>query len=113
MLSSKKDKEPYNSPSKRDKEKEKALKGRPAVAAPTERLKTVVRRLPPNLPEVVFWQSVQQWVSDETVTWKVFHPGKVKKKSVPYFIDFVTVLTLDIQGKQREHTVSGVHRIQR
>ncbi|KAI0032071.1 hypothetical protein K488DRAFT_32579, partial [Vararia minispora EC-137] len=45
-----------------------------------ERLKTVVRRLPPNLPEEIFWQSVQQWVSDETVTWRVFYPGKLRKK---------------------------------
>lgn len=46
----------------------------------TERLKTVVRRLPPNLPEHIFWQSVQGWVTDDTVLWKEFYPGKVKKK---------------------------------
>lgn len=46
----------------------------------TERLKTVIRRLPPNLPEDVFWQSVQAWVTDETATWKVFCPGKLKKR---------------------------------
>ncbi|KAI6035770.1 Smg-4/UPF3 family-domain-containing protein [Pisolithus marmoratus] len=46
----------------------------------TERLKTVVRRLPPNLPEEVFWQSVQTWVTEETATWKVFCPGKLKKR---------------------------------
>ena len=46
----------------------------------TERLKTVVRRLPPNLPEPIFWQSVQTWVTDDTVLWKEFWPGKLKKK---------------------------------
>ncbi|KAI6126621.1 Smg-4/UPF3 family-domain-containing protein [Pisolithus sp. B1] len=46
----------------------------------TERLKTVVRRLPHNLPEEVFWQSVQAWVTEETTTWKMFCPGKVKKR---------------------------------
>ena len=46
----------------------------------TERLKTVVRRLPPNLPEQIFWQSVQPWVTDDTVLWKEYWPGKVKKK---------------------------------
>ena len=51
-----------------------------AKAAGSERLKTVVRRLPPNLPEPIFWQSVQTWVTDETVVWKEFYPGKVKKK---------------------------------
>ncbi|KAF8624683.1 hypothetical protein AX17_007014 [Amanita inopinata Kibby_2008] len=62
------------------REKEKAERERAAAAAAAERLKTVVRRLPPNLPEEVFWQSVQQWVTDETVSWKVFYPGKYKKK---------------------------------
>ncbi|KAI6104926.1 Smg-4/UPF3 family-domain-containing protein [Pisolithus croceorrhizus] len=46
----------------------------------TERLKTVVRRLPHNLPEEVFWQSVQAWVTEETATWKMFCPGKLKKR---------------------------------
>ncbi|KAF8622401.1 hypothetical protein AX15_007053 [Amanita polypyramis BW_CC] len=79
MTPGKKD-SPPNSSLKRDKEREKAEKEFAAAAAATERLKTVVRRLPPNLPEEVFWQSVQQWVTDETVTWRVFHPGKLKKK---------------------------------
>ncbi|TFY63737.1 hypothetical protein EVG20_g6199, partial [Dentipellis fragilis] len=46
----------------------------------TERLKTIVRRLPANLPEDIFWQSVQKWVTDDAVTWKVFYPGKLRKK---------------------------------
>ena len=45
-----------------------------------DRLKTVVRRLPPNLPEDVFWQSVQTWVTEESVDWKIFYPGKLRKK---------------------------------
>ena len=44
--------------------------------------KTIVRRLPPNLPEDVFWQSVQVWVTDDTVTWKVYHPGKLRKHTM-------------------------------
>jgi len=43
------------------------------------KLKTVVRRLPPNLPEPVFWQSVAPWVTPETTSWKVFYPGKLGK----------------------------------
>ncbi|KAJ7147176.1 Smg-4/UPF3 family-domain-containing protein [Mycena crocata] len=68
-------------PTKARKERERDKKERlsqPPVS--TERLKTVVRRLPPNLPEDVFWQSVQSWVSDETVTWKIFYPGKLRKR---------------------------------
>ena len=62
----------------RSKAKEKR-QGQSKVAD-SERLKTVVRRLPPSLPEQIFWQSVQTWVTDDTVIWKEFYPGKVKKK---------------------------------
>lgn len=43
------------------------------------KLKVVVRSLPPNLPEQVFWQSVTPWVHDGTTTWKTFCPGKLRK----------------------------------
>ncbi|KAG1761120.1 Smg-4/UPF3 family-domain-containing protein [Suillus occidentalis] len=62
------------------KQKQKDLKPQ-APANATERLKTVVRRLPPNLPEEIFWQSVQTWVTDDSVTWKVYHAGKVRKRA--------------------------------
>lgn len=47
---------------------------------PSTRLKAVIRRLPPNLPESVFWHSVEPWVSEATVSWKVFYPGKSRKR---------------------------------
>ena len=65
---------PKKSKSKLSKEKKSQGKSQ------NERLKVVVRRLPPNLPEDIFWQSVSDWVSDETVSWKSFHAGKVKKR---------------------------------
>ncbi|GAA5894670.1 hypothetical protein JCM6882_006653 [Rhodosporidiobolus microsporus] len=59
------------------------------------RLKLVVRRLPPDLPELVFWRSVAPWVAREEtdavqpaveaqegaelVSWAVYKPGKVRK----------------------------------
>ncbi|KAJ3529050.1 hypothetical protein NM688_g7909 [Phlebia brevispora] len=64
----------------KEKEKEKERKQRATQKSQTERLKTVVRRLPPNLPEDVFWQSVQPWVSDDTVTWKEYNQGKFRKR---------------------------------
>ncbi|KAH9990204.1 Smg-4/UPF3 family-domain-containing protein [Russula compacta] len=70
--------EPAKKPQSRSKAKEKR-QGQ-SKGSGTERLKTVVRRLPPNLPEQIFWLSVQTWVTDETVLWKEFCPGKVKKK---------------------------------
>ncbi|CEQ39848.1 SPOSA6832_01400, partial [Sporobolomyces salmonicolor] len=61
---------------------------------PAQRLKIVVRRLPPDLPEAVFWRSVSPWVTRETgdavqqgaagaetVAWSEFKPGKVRKPS--------------------------------
>ncbi|KAJ7486160.1 hypothetical protein B0H11DRAFT_2231081 [Mycena galericulata] len=72
---------PKGAASKPRKERERDKKehlSQPPVS--TERLKTVVRRLPPNLPEDIFWQSVHSWVSDETVTWKIFYPGKMRKR---------------------------------
>ena len=61
--------------------KEKAKKSAQTTTS-VERLKAVVRRLPPNLPENVFWQSVQSWVTDDTVTWKIYCPGKFRKRRV-------------------------------
>ncbi|KAG1732134.1 Smg-4/UPF3 family-domain-containing protein [Suillus lakei] len=67
---------------KRNQAKQKQKDPKPQVPAnATERLKTVVRRLPPNLPEGIFWQSVQPWVTDDSVTWKVFHAGKLRKRA--------------------------------
>jgi regulator of nonsense transcripts 3 len=73
----KESKDPKELKESRDKE---SRKQRISQKAHTERLKTVVRRLPPNLPEEVFWQSVQKWVSDETVTWKEYYGGKFRKR---------------------------------
>ena len=63
---------PYKSQS-RSKAKERC-QGQ-SKAAGSEGLKTVVLRLHSNLPEQIFWQSVQTWVTDETGIWKVFYPG--------------------------------------
>ncbi|KAI0342420.1 hypothetical protein BDW22DRAFT_1413639 [Trametopsis cervina] len=72
---------PTHSKSKsKDKDKERKSRSAPKAQSGSERLKTVVRRLPPNLPEEVFWQSVQEWVSDETVSWREFYQGKFRKK---------------------------------
>ncbi|KAK4058831.1 hypothetical protein OIO90_000277 [Microbotryomycetes sp. JL221] len=62
---------------------------------PQQRLKVVVRRLPADLPEAVFWKSVAPWVirhddssnesqaqaqpGAEKVAWCQYKPGKVRK----------------------------------
>ena len=61
---------------RKDRERDRKEKLPPVV----ERLKTVVRRLPANLPEDIFWDSVAVWVTEETVTWKTFCPGKPRKR---------------------------------
>jgi hypothetical protein len=41
------------------------------------RTKIVIRRLPPALPEEIFWKSVGAWVSDDTASWKQYIAGRV------------------------------------
>jgi len=69
-------------PSKKSQPKSKTKEKRQGhtKASGTERLKIIVRRLPPNLPEQIFWQSVQPWVTDDTVLWKEFFSGKSRKR---------------------------------
>jgi len=64
---------------RKDRERERKEKEKQHPLA-SERLKTVVRRLPPNLPEAVFWQSVEAWVTDQTVAWKTYYRGKFRKR---------------------------------
>ncbi|KAF9522235.1 Smg-4/UPF3 family-domain-containing protein [Crepidotus variabilis] len=63
-------------PARVKKEKERRQSQLPT----SDRLKVVIRRLPPNLPEEIFWQSVQAWISDETTNWKAYYLGKLRKK---------------------------------
>ncbi|KAF8964760.1 Smg-4/UPF3 family-domain-containing protein [Flammula alnicola] len=66
--------------SRKDKDKERDKERKSSLPQPNERLKTVIRRLPPNLPERVFWQSVQPWVTEDTAVWRIYYPGKLRKK---------------------------------
>jgi hypothetical protein len=74
---------PTQPKSKKEKEREKKERDRERkekAAQHSERLKIVVRKLPPNLPEEIFWQSVQTWVTDETTTWKIYYLGKFRSR---------------------------------
>jgi regulator of nonsense transcripts 3 len=42
----------------------------------TMRTKLVVRRLPPSLPEDVFWAATAQWVTDDTCSFKRYVAGR-------------------------------------
>ncbi|KAI0046770.1 hypothetical protein FA95DRAFT_1589352 [Auriscalpium vulgare] len=68
---------PKKTTSTKPKPKDKKVSSK---SSGNERLKTVVRRLPPNLPEEIFWQSVQPWVTEDAVLWKAYYPGKLRKK---------------------------------
>ncbi|KAH7871512.1 Smg-4/UPF3 family-domain-containing protein [Lentinula edodes] len=74
-----------SSPAKSKKDRVRGEKGKDKerkdkIPQHEERLKTIVRKLPPNLPEEIFWQSVQTWVTDETVSWKIYYPGKFRRR---------------------------------
>jgi regulator of nonsense transcripts 3 len=75
---------PSKSKAKKYKDKDKARDRdrKEKTLLPSERLKIVVRRLPPNLPEEIFWQSVSNWVTDESALWKAYYLGKPKKRCV-------------------------------
>jgi regulator of nonsense transcripts 3 len=47
---------------------------KPSTAAP--RLKLVIRRLPPTIPEEIFWRSVSEWVDGGKSTWRRWYQGK-------------------------------------
>lgn len=66
------------------------MSAKPAKSPPqVQRLKIVVRRLPPTLPEAAFWKSVAPWVAREAddspdpaaerVAAAQFRPGKVRR----------------------------------
>jgi len=86
-------KKPTAARSKQANAKPAAQPKPPRSGSTGDRYKTVVRRLPPNLPEDVFWNSVRPWATDETTTWKVFYPGKLKKGSVCTIYRSSSVLT--------------------
>ncbi|CAE6521032.1 unnamed protein product [Rhizoctonia solani] len=82
--------EPINKP------KSKSSRTKQSSTGNVPKLKVVIRRLPPNLPEHVFWQSVAQWVTDESSSWKLYVPGKLRTKlnreNAPSraYVEFVT-----------------------
>lgn len=63
---------------KQDAKSSQALAGKQTIH-PDARIKVVVRRLPPNLPENIFWDSVAPWVNETTCMWKLFVQGKIRK----------------------------------
>ncbi|KAG5219494.1 Smg-4/UPF3 family-domain-containing protein [Salix suchowensis] len=91
--------------SRRDRDKERKDKTQVQVSAPGDRLKTIVRRLPPNLPEGVFWQSVQAWVTEDTVTWKVYYLGKASKRCVGDISDQASLVSTPELGNEFQAVV--------
>lgn len=47
---------------------------------PTLKTKVIVRRLPPNLPEEIFFNSVKPWISEDNVDYSLYVPGKLSKR---------------------------------
>ena len=76
-----------------------------------ERLKTVVRRLPPNLPEEIFWQSVQSWVTEDTAVWKTYYPGKIRKRYTWSFenLNKLIIISSSVRTRRTSHPVHILH----
>lgn len=88
-------------------------------AAAQQKLKIVVRRLPANIPEDVFWASTAAWVNDETAGWRTFRKGKLAKSCVrpsssssPAREPDPFDLSLSPQRQQGADPLAGVHPIQ-
>ncbi|ORX91373.1 hypothetical protein K493DRAFT_339399 [Basidiobolus meristosporus CBS 931.73] len=60
---------------KKTKRKPRAKKSNKRVEGP--KTKVVIRRLPPNLPEELFFKSIQPYITDENIDWKLYVPGKI------------------------------------
>jgi len=54
------------------------------------RTKVIVRRLPPNLPEDIFYDSISEWL--ENITWKSYFPGKLSKRLLDFFFFIKSLL---------------------
>jgi regulator of nonsense transcripts 3 len=65
---------------KKKKDKKKPRKRSSKKALP--KTKVVVRRLPPNIPEEIFFNSVKAWVNESTTGWQLFVPGKLSSRLV-------------------------------
>lgn len=65
---------------KKKKDKKKPRKRSSKKALP--KTKVIVRRLPPNIPEEIFHNSVKQWVNESTTGWQLFVPGKLSTRLV-------------------------------
>lgn len=93
-------------PKDRDKERDRKEK----MQSPGERLKIVVRRLPSNLPEDIFWHSVSNWVTDNSVSWKAYYPGKPKKRCALSWRGKVGADNL--QSEQRKYSLACIYCLQ-
>ena len=93
---------------KKPKERDRKEKTQPS---PGERLKIVVRRLPSNLPEDIFWHSVSNWVTNDSVSWKAYYPGKPKKRYAPMVRQGRETNNLH-QNEQGKHFFACLHRFQ-
>jgi regulator of nonsense transcripts 3 len=54
----------------------KGVKGAVEMNTAASRNKLVIRRLPPTLPEDIFWKSLDPWISDGKCQWKRYIQGR-------------------------------------
>lgn len=59
----------------------------------TLKTKVVVRRLPPNLPEKIFFNAVKPWISEETTDYSLYVPGKLSKRYTDDTFSIITAAT--------------------
>ncbi|OBZ84786.1 Regulator of nonsense transcripts UPF3 [Choanephora cucurbitarum] len=62
-----------------EKKKKTKKKSKRRTRKPVPKTKVVVRRLPPNLPQDIFMNSVKPWTAEDIVTYSLYVPGKLSK----------------------------------
>jgi regulator of nonsense transcripts 3 len=67
---------PEQSKKKKEKKKPRKRSGKKT----SSKTKVVVRRLPPNIPQEVFSNSVKGWINEATIDWQLFVPGKLSSR---------------------------------
>ncbi|KAK9670727.1 hypothetical protein K7432_017565, partial [Basidiobolus ranarum] len=60
---------------KKPKRKPRTKKTNKRVEGP--KTKVIIRRLPPNLPEELFFKSIQPYITEENILWRLYVPGKI------------------------------------
>ncbi|CAG8535517.1 8576_t:CDS:2 [Ambispora gerdemannii] len=83
----------------------KKIKSKRPGRKTASKTKVVVRRLPPNVPEEKFMESVKPWVNEKTIDWHRFHPGRTDEMVLEFHREYDNHLFVDSKGNETRAVV--------